>query len=267
MSVWVRVATLCGALFLAACLSGCEIRGTVNVLSDQDLAVDVTMTGLNRGMCTSLTSELTELEVQRGIDSTGQRFCRVRGAVKAEDLTNVHLASAAEYYVLTVDAPGRLTSFPLSDLTVRFPGQVVESSHGTVSGSSVHLDDLAALAIGEPLRVVALRRAGPPGWLLAAGMGLLSGAIATFAAQRWWASRRARVRERTDAEAAAVEEPAVEGPEPIDSSTPAYERFFAPPAEPEQVWLGSAEDGTQTGLTARHPRQSPPDHSIWAPPS
>lgn len=276
---WARMATLLGALFLACCLSGCEVRGTVDVLSAEDVAVDVTITGLSRGACSSNTSGMSEVEVQRGIDTSGQRFCRVRGVAKVEELSGLTIASAAEYYVFTVEFDGVSTSWPVSDLTVRFPGQVVDASMGTVSGSSVHLDDLSTLAGGEPLQVVALQRPGPPGWLVAAGFGVLGGAVIAFILQRWLANRRPAPEAAPDDEVpdgdaldAELEPSTVEfdplffapvrpGPDPVSWPEPA-----APVATPgPEVWAAPAEADRPEEPTARRGPES--DHSVWGPPA
>ena len=267
---WARIATLLGALLLALCLSGCEVRGTVDVLTEQDIAIDIVITGLNRGACSAATSGVSEVEVQRGINTSGQRFCRVRGVVKVEEVSGLTIASAAEYYVFTVEFNDVTTSWPASDLTVRFPGQVVDASQGAVSGSSLHLDDLSALAGGEPLQVVALSRPGPPWWLVAGAVGVAGGALAMFGYHRWSVGRRAEPQEAPDDEDSPDDQDWTTAT--LDESEPAMpsdEQFFAPPrVQPaSQVWAAPRDGGLPAEPEAGPERRTETDHSVWAPPA
>ena len=270
--IWARIATLLGALSRAFCLSGCEVRGTVDVSSEQDLAIDVTITGLERGVCSSITNGFTELDVQRGLDTSGQRYCRVRGDTKAAEISGLTIAAAAEYYVLAIDPDGTATSWPLSDLTFRFPGQVIEASHGTVSGSSLHLTDLAPLAAGESLRVVALSRPGPPWWLVAVGVGVVGGALAMLGYQRWAAGRRPETQEASDDEVAPEEPEPVEAAEEVPEPAPialSDPLFFAPPrVQPAPEMWAAPSTGSSPGQPEAPSTRSPEtDHSVWAPPA
>ncbi len=282
-----RIATTLATLALAACLSGCEIEGTVEVLSEQSLAVDVTLTGLYRGACNSLTSGLSDVEVERGRTPGGERYCKVAGTVDPAELRGLGLVPAGEYYVLTVGLDGVTSSWPSSDLTVRFPGQVVEASQGSVSGRDVRITDLSGLASGEELRLVALRRPGPPGWMIAAGLGLLGGAAATVALQRWWAARARSGSTEPDAVPSGAPEP--DGPEPgvtalaaaagAAPAEPDFDpEFFAPdrpgtqpgrPPEPSdpQVWAQPPQPETPVAAPDPAPAAPRPDHSQWRPPA
>lgn len=233
---------------LAFLLVGCEIRGTVDVISDEDVAIDVTITGLGRGECTDVGNNLSDLDVDRGISSSGTRFCRVKGVAKTEALAGLDVAGAGEYYVLELMFAGAASSWPTSDLTVNFPGQVLESSHGTVAGNSVHLTDLSPFA-SDSLRVVALTRPGPPWWVVAGAVGIAAGALGALAFGRF---RRFRRPDSTPADAGAgagesTPEPGADAapdtPDPADDPQVATvdPLFFAPPRTgggPDIAWSG-----------------------------
>lgn len=181
---WGRIAAALLVPALAFLLAGCEIRGTVDVLSDEDVAVDVTITGLGRGQCTDVGNNLSDLDVERGTNSSGTRFCRVKGVAKTEALAGLDVVMAGEYYVLELEFAGAASSWPTSDVTVNFPGQVLESSHGTVTWNSVRITDLSPFAT-DGLRVVALTRPGPPWWVVAGALGILAGALGALASGRF----------------------------------------------------------------------------------
>ena len=236
---------------LSLTLTGCDLAGTIDVRSEQEILVDLFVSD-SAEACVALSNQsLASLKVE--VDRGG---CRITGTLgqnnPAPEL--VTLSVVGENYVLDLNFPEGAAELPM-DLLITFPGQVVDGGGGRTDYNRVHFERGWGLGAMGKTRIVALNHAGPPWWVLAAGGGALAGALLTLALLLL-------LRRRTQA----------------DGTDDATE--LAPIGEGS----GLAEDGDQSAFWASegdgHPSQrvavpiahlpgplaEPVDHSIWAPP-
>ncbi|MFT4110450.1 hypothetical protein [Propionicimonas sp.] len=233
-----RAALTVLAAAAALLLTGCDTSGTVEVVSADELTVDLVFTDLEPASCTPVdnsTVHVTAIPVSEG---GGTVSCHVQGSVQLSALENtVSFTTIGDYAVLASDFRGIDTAGGGLDLSVVVPGEVVAASQGVVSRNSVHYVGSVAALAEDPLTVVSSTRPRPPAAVFAVG-GVLVGAAATLLV--------VAVRRRSAAALDPVVEDAPgEGPEqPQDAAV------SAEPAAP-----GAADQPPP-----------PPDHSIWAPP-
>ena len=175
-----RIAIGASLTLLGLVLTGCHAAGTIDIQSDDQVAVDLTVSGTDVDCAGSVYG--LHLNTAAVVDSSGVAACHVFGASQASGLNQfgVDITSAAEYLVLQTNLSLGISELPSSDLQVRFPGQVVSSSQGTVKENVVHLTDLRPLVKGSGLRVIALSSPGPPLWMITAASGVVAGAVATL---------------------------------------------------------------------------------------
>lgn len=288
---WRRLAAGIGLALAALALTGCRAEGTFDVLSEDRIAVDLTVTDPEI-VCPGQVDAL-KLTITRTTDASGAPACHVTGITQATYFSpfGVDVSSAAEYLVLQASISGGRGSWPPADITIRFPGQVVESNQGVVAGNTVRITDLGPVAEGSGLRVVALNRPGPPSWVL----GVLAGAVGGVAAVLLVVFGRRLLRTRiapgpapADGGASGAQEgattagapeapvPAPDGgnpgtgppgagpPDELFAPVPADTSWFArPPAEPQPDTEPPRERGAGGGGRDRRPE---PGHSVWAPP-
>ncbi len=166
---------------LALLLAGCDVRGSAEVRSADEVFVDLTFTDLPRGRCWALGhSDAGVTTVQHSV--RGVSTCRVRGSFRPSSVIFVDLASVADYYVLSVDLTATAGSVGNADVFVSMPGTVGASSHGVVDGAHIRLSGEDVAFAGSYLRVVAQADNGS-GWTPMA-LGLLAvaalGLVAAF---------------------------------------------------------------------------------------
>ena len=179
---------LCGLL-----LTGCRAEGTFDILSEERVAVDLVVSGPDVD-CPDGVYGLT-LSTTAVTDTSGLRACHVFGESQAAALHQfgIYISTAAEYLVLQTNLSLGFTDLPASDIQIRFPGQVVTATKGTVIGNAVHITDLAPLARGSGMRVIGLSRPAPPAWMVAAAIGTGSGVVGTLLILGLvWLARRRR---------------------------------------------------------------------------
>lgn len=167
-----RVLSALAAVLIAFVASGCDVVAELDVRSESH--VEVTLVINESGRCEGLT-DFWGLKVE----PEGSRLCRATGtldlAAAAQDRF-LTLSRLGEYYLLELRFPDSSAEIPI-DLTVRFPGMVVDAGGGLISGNSVHFPkEYGVGAVGE-IRVVALNHIGPPLWVIGTVGGLLLGAM------------------------------------------------------------------------------------------
>lgn len=287
---WRRARAGLGLVLAALALSGCKVQGTFDVVSEDRVGLDLVVTG-DDAQCANAAYVL-KLSAATLESENGERACRIFGETQATYFSpfGVTVSSAAEYLVFQTSISPGADDWPASDIHLRFPGQVVSANRGTVIGNDVEINDLAVLGDGGGLRVVALRRPGPPSWVVAAAIGLGVGVVLTLIViglLRF--ARRPRPTEPGlvalepaelpgDADAAddAYADDATAAPE---ASGPTGPSVFAPPAPDPAVPPGLPDPPDAAGPAvppepapegadaAPPPAAEPPaDHSVWAPP-
>lgn len=293
---WHRAVAGLGLAVAGAMLSGCHAQGTFDVLSDERVAVDLTISGPELS-CPNSADEL-KLVVTEATDQFGDTVCHVTGETQATYFSTfgITISPAAEYLVLQANLAGGRDSWPTADIAVRFPGKVVDATQGTVEDNIVRITDLDALTQGSGLRVVGLRDSAPPAWVLASLIGAAAGVALTLAVGIViWLRRRRRVDLTEPAKAEPRLDPAPTtgrayaagpdgfadtGPPPepspdspgFDAAAPDTSWFAQPPTTGEpttsepttsEPTTDADDPGTPTSpLRAPHPLQ----HAAWAPP-
>lgn len=252
------------AVGLAACgllLTGCRVQGSVEVVSPDQLTVDLLLVG-DEAPC-DVAFQSPRLAYTRTTDSTGAPACRVTGTLDTQYLRAFELTitDVGEYRIFRTDETSRRRSWPDGALEIRFPGEVQVTSLGTISGNTVRINDLPALSDG--IEVVALSRPGPPDRLLWGGVGLVGG-LAVALLGLVLARRSARGRR-------------VEPEEPDLVAAVPLTGVDADPGEDGTDWASAPDDGLAprgpdwSGGPDRPARSSgfspPDDHSFWAPPA
>jgi hypothetical protein len=256
---------------LALLLAACNTTGTIEVRSPTELAIDLTLTDYPRGSCTDVGSSDTELAVERGVDSRGERFCRLRGTVKAESVYGVRIQPLGDYYIVSLDLGENTTDPGVVDITLTLPGPVVASSSGTISGNSVRLTGREALH--EDFELVA--RARPEtSWVPIAGVaGLAVGVAGTLLVLRW--RRRTALVPTPDTQS---DPDGSTGPdelaEPTETDVDAVGADVRPeerprPAADPTFWSRPPVTESAEPAAPDEPpdRRRPADHSIWGPPA
>ena len=284
---WRRAVAGLGLALAAALLSGCHAQGTFDVLSEDRVAVDLTVSGPDVSCPNS--ADALKLTVTTTTDQFGDAVCHVTGETQATYFSpfGITVVPAAEYLVMQANLSGGRDSWPTADIAIRFPGRVMDATQGTISENTVRITDLAALTQGSGLRAVGLGSSGPPAWLLASLAGAGIGVVLTLiAGVVFWLVRRPRrvdLSEPPDGPSAPGQAPAVPvgipgtpvvfgvvGPEP--SVGPAERAsadltdtsWFARPPAPGQLPNGGEPPLGASPLerAAGHPLQ----HAAWAPP-
>ncbi len=235
------VALALGGLFL----SGCDAKGTIVVQADDKLVVDLTLTGSDVMVCPESVGSLP-LVIAPLTTAPGPVACRVTGTVPVTQLGQlVSLTTVREYKVMRVALQSE-DSMPggTVDLTLRFPGEVLEATSGQIAGDSVRIVDAADFDTG--LEIVALNRPGPPDRVIWAAAGVVGTLLVVGAV---WVIRRKRTPVPPPIDAlAAGSDPLVASEEPTAAASSSEPSAPTPSAEPPM-----------TDIPAY-------DHSIWAPP-
>lgn len=143
----------------ALLLSGCTLTGTVVISSPQDVVVDLTYTPERPadqvrggvGGCL-LDSSTGTLEFRRQRNPGGTTVCRITGRASLADLQRYYgLARHVGNQVQVEFFPGgrvpdsvaayQAGLFTHLDVSVTFPGSVIDHLGGTLTGSTVRFDD------------------------------------------------------------------------------------------------------------------------------
>ncbi len=287
-----RAALGCGLALTGLLLAGCRVEGTVEVVSSQELTVDLLLVGADADC--EPTVQASRLTYTPTADATGADACRVTGTLPPEEWETLDLVlvDAGEYLVFRTGRTGGRDGWPEGEITFRFAGDVVDASQGTVSGSTVRIPELPAL--GDGIEVVALKRPGPPDRVLWAAFGAGAGVtLALLAALALRRSGRRRAPGEAGAEvegelvrAAPLDEPGLggepRGPAPTPDGAGTVRTVPPTPDRPDTSWLGMPPDpiapraptdppGASAGTALRRPSGTGPevgvpDHSVWAPP-
>ena len=233
-----RALAVLGAILIALLASGCDMVAELDVRSESH--VEVALVINDSGRCEGLT-DFWGLQVE----PEGSRLCRATGTL---DLTAaaqdsfLTVSRLGEYYILDLRLPEGTAEVPI-DLTVRFPGMVVDSGGGQVSGNSVHFPKEYGLGAVGDLRIVALNHIGPPLWIIGTSAGLLLGAV--IAVGVMLGSGRHR---------------------PAGPPAPDEELDALPLPEPGERVAPVAAEPAVAAIQPSPPAQPPVDPSVWAPP-
>lgn len=240
-----RLAAVLAAILIGLLAAGCDMVAELDVRSENHVEVELVIN--ESGRCEGLT-DFWGLQIER----EGSLLCRATGTL---DLTAaaqdrfLTVSRLGEYYLLDLRLPEESATVPI-DLTIHFPGMVVDAGGGLISGNSVHFPkEYGVGAVGE-IRVVALNHVGPPLWIIGTAAGLLLGALIAVGVMLGSGRQRpARAPAAAEAQLQALPQPEAGDrvePVPAEAFTVA-----SPPPQPSQP----------------PPRAQPPvDHSIWAPP-
>ncbi len=257
---WQRIASCIAAAVLALLLSGCEVRGTVDVRSGTEAVADLVFTEAQVD-CYGLT-RYAGLVIKGTPESDGHQTCRAQGTIDPEALKDfgIQLTQAGEYVIVELQLPTQIGFMPIQ-VDIGFPGTVVDSGGLTVTGNSVRLGNASGLSDGNPIRLVAQSHPGPQWWVLALLGGLIGGVALTLAGVLLLRRRRLRTEVNPVGDEDADAEPTVTlDTEP--ARDPGYEALFAPPPPDTEV--------AQPPAPAASPPDPPvavaADHTIWAPP-
>ena len=295
VATWGRIAAGAGLALCALLLTGCRAEGTLDILSEERVAMDLMVSGPDTD-CLSGAYGLP-LSTTAVTDASGSPACHIFGESPADGLNQfgINISTAAEYLVLQGNLSLGLTDLPGIDIQIQFPGQVVTATKGTVIGNAVHITDLRPLTEGSGLRVIGRGRPGPPAWMMAAAIGTGSGVVGTMLILGLvWLARRRRPPEPELFEIEPAEPSGVsEGPpvapgadsQVVVSSLPLP--GADPPAvvdePPEDAWFAASppesadapdtpktsssfEPAVADGLPAATTPVDPPEHAVWARP-
>lgn len=246
-SRWRRAAAAICVALLGLVLAGCDVSGTVVAQSDETLTVDLVVSASDLGVSqdgSPCPAQINALTVTPQPTATGAEGCRITGTVRASEYTPaVSVTTVGEYHVLRLNLQSE-DAIPAGevDVTVRFPGDVLQASGGQVEGNSVRITKIRDLT---GLSVIALNRPGPPDrviWGVAGAVGtlLVVGAL-------WLVLRRRQPAPVVPA-AGPTESDLQHGGEPAIAPT------SPEPIAPEPASAAPAVD------------PSVHDHSLWAPP-
>ena len=274
---WQRVFACTAAALLALLVSGCEVRGTVDVKSATEAEVNLVFTR-SEVDCIGLT-RYAGLVIKGSPESDGNQTCRAQGTIDMAALKDfgIVLSQAGEYVTVDLALPQQFGNMP-TQVDIGFPGRVVEDGGLPVSGTSVRLGDASGIATFSPVKVVALSHPGPDWWVIALAGGLVAGSGLTgVLILLWGRGRRLRSSLHLDAEPAPdpdASAPATDAPGPQRATVPPdgqpvaamrdarYEALFAPPAAgTEAVAVRAPEPAAPSP-----PAPVAAEHRIWAPP-
>ena len=287
---WQRIVGCAAATVLALLLSGCEVRGTVDVKSGTEAVADLVFTEAEPD-CYGLT-RFAGLVVKGIPDSDGDQTCRAQGTLELEALEDfgIQLTQVGEYLIVDLALPERVGYMPL-EIDISFPGQVIEDGGLPVSGTGVRLGNATIISDASPARIVALSHPGPEWWVLALVGGLVSGVLFTLAGLLL-VHREHRLRTALNADAADALSPAdadadaAQAPSPSDAGwapatgtaepppfaapadqdgpvpDPDYHAQFAPPPP----GAGPVPVSPPTPSLPPDPAPAEAEHRIWAPP-
>ena len=249
---WQRMVGCTAAVVLALLVSGCEVRGTVEVKSGTEAVADLVFTE-SEADCLGLT-KFAGLIIKGVPESDGHQTCRAQGTIDLEALKElgITLTQTGEYVIVDLALPQRVGSMPL-EIDISFPGVVVEDAGMPVTGNSVRLGNATGISDFSPARFVALSHPGPQWWVIGLSSGFAGGVGLTLVLL-WLFGRRRRLAARPLS------------PVPPEPSTtvrdPEYEALFAPPSadEPARVPLSPAPSG-KAGEA-----EPGADHRVWGPP-
>lgn len=218
---------------IALLLAGCRAEGRIEILAEDSVTLDVTLFGQPAADC---TSDLSGLIASPAPDDRGEPACRYHGTVDPIAFRWMGRAVAmGEYIAVVYDgweasdvwSPQPTTSDSV-DITLVFPGRIVETNGGSASGNELRLTDAAGLSGSGGLRVVALAHPGPALWVWWVTGGVLLGVLASLGVL-WWGSRRAVDRDRG---VAGADEAAVDADEATLGAGEATRGAGGPPTEP-----------------------------------
>lgn len=254
VAAWRRVTTGAGLALCGLLLTGCSAEGTFDIVSEDRVVVDLVLRGPDVDCPTSMDGlKLSTTTVTEASDSL---VCHVTGETETSTLApfGINISTAAEYLVLQTNLVTGSNDLPETDIQIRFPGQVVTASAGTVTGNAVRITNLDPLTQGSGMRVVALNRSGPPAWVMAAAVGAGAGVAVTLLVLGLVRLGRGH----RPSEAALIED------EP--AGTPGVPTA-ALAEQPGEAWSDSPPSLPATDATpAAPPPCEPPDHTVWAPP-
>ena len=176
---WQRMVGCTAAVVLALLVSGCEVRGTVDVKSGTEAVADLVFTE-SEADCLGLT-KFAGLIIKGVPESGGDQTCRAQGTIDLEALKDlgIRLTHTGEYLIVDLALPQRVGYMPI-EIDISFPGVVVEDAGMPVTGNSVRLGNATGISDFSPARVVALSHPGPQWWVFALAGGLVSGVALTL---------------------------------------------------------------------------------------
>ncbi len=264
---WRRVLAGLGVLAAGVLLSGCDLQGHVDVISPDEVSLDLLVSeeGLD---CGALTSSGT-LTFEPGPDVDGSASCHITGTMPLSSLgfDELRTGEIGEYWSFTGTLSDVLGNWPDVIIDVRFPGEVVEANQGTIQGNTLRLNP-SQFTTNE-VHVVARNRPGPASWVVAGAAGVAAGVVLTLVVVGLLRRAR-RAREAPDeGPGSAVApadgpglappaEPAAEAPAPAGQPVAEpviYHAWFATPPEPPADTPDQPSDAEESR-----------DHSMWAPP-
>jgi hypothetical protein len=247
-SRWRRAAAAIALTLLGLVLAGCDASGTVVVQADDKVAIDLVVSGSDLGVIEDGASvcpaQINSLTVAPMPTPNGTVACRITGTIQPSEFEQVAtLTTVGEYQVLRVGLQSDSLSDGEVDLTIRFPGDVLQASNGQIEGNSVKITRLADFT---GLAVVALNRPGPADRVIWAVAGVVGTLLVVGAL--WLVLHR-----RTPHPVPPADAPA-DGLGLLPSDGPAGAATAGEPFAPEPPPADPVTD------PAVH------DHSIWAPP-
>ncbi len=244
---WQRIAGCTAAALLTLLLCGCEVRGTVDVLSGTQAEANLIFTDAQVD-CLGLT-RYAGLVIKGSPDSDGNQTCRAQGTIELDALKDfgIQLSQAGEYVMLDLAMPQQYGFMP-TEVDVTFPGTVVESGGLAVTGNSVRVADGDGVTNFSTARVVAFSHPGPEWWVMALVAGFGGGVVLTLAVLLFLRWRRH-----------------------LHTLQPDADQLPTPDATTPHATLHATSPATSPATTPE-PRMTTPskatvtDHTIWAPP-
>lgn len=177
-------------------LTGCSLEGRLDVASPDAVGVDLTVRSKRSPYC---NGDIPGLSVTPGVEGGAVTSCHYLGTVDVADLgyalsvsqAGEYLAVALNPFQVPASGPrtGSQSDVDALDVTITFPGEVVEHSGGTADGRDLRITDPRVLLAPGGLRAAALDHAGPANWVWWSGVGLGIGVVAGLAlvglSRRW----------------------------------------------------------------------------------
>ena len=262
---WRRIAAGVGLALCGLLLTGCRAEGTFDILSEERVLVDLMLSGPDVDCSDGAYGP--PLSNTAVTDASGLPACHIFGESSAAELNQfgISISTAAEYLVLQTNLSLGSSDLPAIDIQFRFPGEVVTATEGTVIGNAVRVTDLAPLAQGSGMRVIALGRPAPPAWMMAAAIGTGSVVVGMLLILGLvWLGRRRRhpVTELIALEPAEVPDTIEESSVAADPNGQVAVSSLPPPGAdppavadepPDNVWFEAPT--ARDGRCARHPRR------------